>query len=73
MCVFLQSPDIYKIYIEELKDGRIPYKDGPELIWLLLDFSSTSPSLFEQYKVRYLFSSCEFLIPWKCLCADSSA
>ncbi|XP_059439580.1 protein ILITYHIA isoform X2 [Corylus avellana] len=54
LSLFSQSPDIYKIYIEELKDGRIPYKDGPELIWLLLDFSSTSPSLFEQYKPTFL-------------------
>ncbi|GLT64478.1 hypothetical protein SLA2020_369690 [Shorea laevis] len=52
--LFSQSPDIYKIYIEELKDGRIPYKDSPELIRLLLDFSTTSPSLFEQYKPTFL-------------------
>ncbi|KAM3753177.1 hypothetical protein ACB098_03G073700 [Castanea mollissima] len=52
--LFSQSPNIYKIYVEELKDGRIPYKDCPELIRLLLEFSSTSPSLFEQCKPTYL-------------------
>nr|POE53190.1 isoform 2 of protein ilityhia [Quercus suber] len=52
--LFSQSPNIYKIYVEELKDGRIPYKDCPELIRLLLEFSSTSPSLFEQSKPTYL-------------------
>ncbi|XP_075657707.1 protein ILITYHIA [Castanea sativa] len=52
--LFSQSPNIYKIYVEELKDGRIPYKDCPELIQLLLEFSSTSPSLFEQCKPTYL-------------------
>ncbi|KAB1202522.1 Translational activator GCN1 [Morella rubra] len=52
--LFSQSPDIYKIYIEELKDGRIPYKDSPQLIWLLLEFSSMSSSLFEQCKPTFL-------------------
>lgn len=48
---FFQSPDIFKAYVEEFKDGRILCKDGPELIWLLLEFSSMSPSLFEECKV----------------------
>ncbi|KAB2629923.1 translational activator GCN1 [Pyrus ussuriensis x Pyrus communis] len=54
--LFSQSPDIYKMYIEELKDARIPYKDGSELIWLLLEYSSTSSksSLFEQCKPTFL-------------------
>ncbi|GMN25829.1 hypothetical protein TIFTF001_001087 [Ficus carica] len=55
--LFSQSPDIYKIYIEELKEGRIPYKDSPELVWLLMEFSSSSskaPSLFEQGKPTFL-------------------
>ncbi|KAF2306959.1 hypothetical protein GH714_022778 [Hevea brasiliensis] len=41
------SPDIYKIFAEELKDARIPYKDSPELIWLLLEFSIASSSFGE--------------------------
>ncbi|TQD73974.1 hypothetical protein C1H46_040491 [Malus baccata] len=55
--LFSQSPDIYKMYIEELKDARIPYKDSSELIWLLLEYSSTSSksySLFEQCKPTFL-------------------
>ncbi|RXH82519.1 hypothetical protein DVH24_036860 [Malus domestica] len=54
--LFSQSPDVYKMYIEELKDARIPYKDGSELIWLLLEYSSTSSnsSLFEQCKPTFL-------------------
>lgn len=51
MAIFFQSPDIFKAYVEEFKNGRIPYKDSPELIWLLLEFSSMSPSLFEECKV----------------------
>ncbi|XP_062006271.1 protein ILITYHIA [Rosa rugosa] len=52
-----QSPDIYKLYIEELKEARIPYKDSPELLWFLMEFSSTSrksSSLFEQCKPIFL-------------------
>ncbi|KAB2621344.1 translational activator GCN1 [Pyrus ussuriensis x Pyrus communis] len=55
--LFSQSPDIYKMYIEELKDARIPYKDSSELIWLLLEYSSTSSkssSLYEQCKPTFL-------------------
>lgn len=55
--LFFQSPDLYKIYTDELRDARIPYKDSPELIWLLLEFSYTSPSLFEKCKVRILYLS----------------
>ncbi|KAH0989387.1 hypothetical protein GBA52_000870 [Prunus armeniaca] len=43
--------------IEELKDARIPYKDSPEFVWLLMEFSSTSSkssSLFEQCKPTFL-------------------
>ncbi|KAJ4721119.1 translational activator GCN1 [Melia azedarach] len=52
--LFSQSPDLYKIYTDELRDARIPYKDSPELIWLLLEFSYTSPSLFEKCKPVFL-------------------
>lgn len=52
VAIFFQSPDIFKAYVEEFENGRIPYKDSPELIWLLLEFSSMSPSLFEQCKVN---------------------
>ncbi|KAJ7973575.1 translational activator GCN1 [Quillaja saponaria] len=52
--LFSQSPDIYKVYLEELKAGRIPYKDCPELLWLLLEFSSKSVSLLGQFKPTFL-------------------
>lgn len=52
--LFSQSPDIYKTYVEEFKDARIPYKHSPDLIWLLLEFSSKSPSLFEKCRPVFL-------------------
>ncbi|XP_021281649.1 protein ILITYHIA isoform X2 [Herrania umbratica] len=52
--LFSQSPDVYNIYIEEIKDARIPYKDAPELLCLLLEFSSVVPSKFEQSKPIFL-------------------
>ncbi|KAI4350125.1 hypothetical protein L6164_010637 [Bauhinia variegata] len=53
-CLFSQSPDIFKVYIEEMKDGRIPYKDAPEMLLLLLEFSSLSAPLFGQFKPAFL-------------------
>ncbi|XP_061366387.1 protein ILITYHIA [Gastrolobium bilobum] len=52
--LFSKSPDIYKVYIEELKNDRIPYKDSPELLLLLLEFSSRAPPLFGEFKVTFL-------------------
>ncbi|XP_073263005.1 protein ILITYHIA isoform X6 [Populus alba] len=52
--LFSQSPDIYKTYIEELKNGRVAYKESPELIRLLLEFSSASSSRFEQCKSIFM-------------------
>ncbi|KAK9201149.1 hypothetical protein WN944_016350 [Citrus x changshan-huyou] len=52
--LFSQSPDIYKTYTDELKDARIPYKRSPELICLLLEFLSKSPSLFEKCRPIFL-------------------
>ncbi|KAK4397654.1 protein ILITYHIA [Sesamum angolense] len=48
------SPDIYKTYMEELKDGRIPYKDSPELIHLMLDYLSSNPASFDKWKDVFL-------------------
>ncbi|KAL0302977.1 UNVERIFIED_CONTAM: protein ILITYHIA [Sesamum radiatum] len=48
--LFTKSPDIHKTYMEELKDGRIPYKDSPELIHLMLDYLSTNPASFDKWK-----------------------
>ncbi|XAR48876.1 hypothetical protein NMG60_11031843 [Bertholletia excelsa] len=52
--LFSESPGIYKTYIEELKDTRIPYKDSPELLGLVLEFSSSVPSLFDEWKPSFL-------------------
>ncbi|KAJ8616836.1 hypothetical protein MRB53_036208 [Persea americana] len=52
--LFSESPDLYKMYTEELKDSRISYGDGGELIWVLLDFSTRTSALYEQYKPLFL-------------------
>lgn len=52
--LFSQSPDIFRIYIDEIKDARIPYKESPEILCLLLDFSSNIPSKFEECKPVFL-------------------
>ncbi|KAG8380391.1 hypothetical protein BUALT_Bualt06G0010500 [Buddleja alternifolia] len=52
--LFAQSPEIYKTYMEELKDGRIPYKDSPDLIHLILDFSNSNPASFDKWKEIFL-------------------
>ncbi|KAL0317538.1 UNVERIFIED_CONTAM: protein ILITYHIA [Sesamum angustifolium] len=52
--LFTKSPDIYKTYMEELKDGRIPYKDSPELIHLMLDYLSSNPASFDKWKEVFL-------------------
>ena len=51
-----QSPNTYEVYIEEVKNGQIPYKDSYELLLLLLEFSSQSPSLFAEVKVRFIYN-----------------
>ncbi|KAI9078431.1 hypothetical protein K1719_039650 [Acacia pycnantha] len=52
--LFSQMPNIYKVYIEELKSARIPFKDSPELLLLLLKFSIQSSSLFGEFKSAFL-------------------
>lgn len=52
--LFSQLPNLYKIYVEELKDSKIPCKDSAELIFLLLDFSVKSQTEFEQHKPIFL-------------------
>ncbi|XP_074307849.1 protein ILITYHIA [Silene latifolia] len=51
--LFSKYENIFKTYIGELKDGRIPYKDYPDLIWLLIEFSRNDSS-FGQYKPMFL-------------------
>ncbi|XP_009587833.1 protein ILITYHIA isoform X1 [Nicotiana tomentosiformis] len=52
--LFSKAPDIYKTFMEELRDSRITYKDCPELILLMLEFSSTNPPSFDQWKQNFL-------------------
>ncbi|ONK79574.1 uncharacterized protein A4U43_C01F7760 [Asparagus officinalis] len=52
--LFSESPDIYKMYIEELKDSRISIRDSAELIRILLSYSISISSLFESYKSVFL-------------------
>ncbi|KAL2941260.1 Protein ILITYHIA [Bienertia sinuspersici] len=48
-----KSPDIHKTYIEELKGARIPEKECPDIIWLLIEYSRKDPC-FEQYKPIFI-------------------
>ncbi|KAI7734032.1 hypothetical protein M8C21_026549, partial [Ambrosia artemisiifolia] len=50
----LESPSIFGLYMEELKDGKISYKSCPEMLCVMLDFSSSKAALFEQWKPVYL-------------------
>ncbi|MFS7937446.1 putative armadillo-like helical, translational activator Gcn1, TOG domain-containing protein [Helianthus anomalus] len=50
----LESPSIFSLYMEELKDGKISYKSCPEMLCVMLDYSSSKASLFEQWKPVYL-------------------
>ncbi|XP_047319799.1 protein ILITYHIA [Impatiens glandulifera] len=52
--LFLESPKIFKIYLEELKEARIPYRENPEILWLILEFSCSSPFYLEQWKATFL-------------------
>ncbi|KAL5712127.1 eIF-2-alpha kinase activator GCN1 [Ranunculus cassubicifolius] len=52
--LFSQLPELYKIYAEGLRDSRIPWKDSASLLLLVLDFSTTTPAQFEQYKAMFL-------------------
>ncbi|CAG7894016.1 unnamed protein product, partial [Brassica rapa] len=52
--LFSQSQAVYNAYIDELKNSRIPYKDTPELLGLLIEFTCPSPALFEQSKAIFV-------------------
>ncbi|CAM8897213.1 unnamed protein product [Rhodiola kirilowii] len=48
------QPDFLKMYIDVLKNARIPYKDSTDLIQILLEFTCKTPSSFEEYKPIFL-------------------
>ncbi|KAG2312032.1 hypothetical protein Bca52824_023589 [Brassica carinata] len=52
--LFSQSQAVSNAYMDELKNSRIPFKDTPELLGLLLEFTCLSPSLFEQSKAIFV-------------------
>lgn len=41
--------------MEELKDGRISYKDSPDLMYLMLDYMNQNPASFDKWKVNFPF------------------
>jgi hypothetical protein len=52
--IFSESVEIYKMYIEEIRDSRISTRDSPAFINLILDFTITSSSLSSEYKPVFL-------------------
>ncbi|EPS66888.1 hypothetical protein M569_07888, partial [Genlisea aurea] len=52
--LFTKSSDMYKTYMEELREGRIPTRDIPDLIYVMLDFTNSNPDSFEKWKDAYL-------------------
>ncbi|KAK8951558.1 hypothetical protein KSP39_PZI003863 [Platanthera zijinensis] len=52
--LFFEATHIYEMYMEELNELRIPTRDSPDLIRILLEFSISSPSLFKRYKPNFL-------------------
>ncbi|KAM3200382.1 protein ILITYHIA isoform X1 [Capsicum annuum] len=52
--LFSKAPDIYRTFMDELRDSRITYKDCPELTLLMLEFSSANPPSFDQWKQNFL-------------------
>lgn len=41
------------MYIDEIRDSRIPVRDSPAFLNIMLDFAITSPSLYAEYKVKH--------------------
>ncbi|CAH9129951.1 unnamed protein product [Cuscuta epithymum] len=52
--LFSKSPHLYESYMEELENSRIPYKDCPDILLLMLEFSTPNPSLCDKWKQLYL-------------------
>ncbi|KAF6144359.1 hypothetical protein GIB67_024586 [Kingdonia uniflora] len=52
--VFAQSPDLYRTYVEGLRDSRVPFKESADLVSLLLNFLTTVLSNFEEFKPIFL-------------------
>ncbi|PIA40115.1 hypothetical protein AQUCO_02500083v1 [Aquilegia coerulea] len=52
--LFSQFPELYKMYTEGLRDSRIQWKDSAEIILLMLEFSTATPSKFKEHKPLFL-------------------
>ncbi|KAJ3693130.1 hypothetical protein LUZ60_012225 [Juncus effusus] len=52
--LFSESDEIYKLYVDELKESRISGRESPSFVRALLEFSLSSPTLFDQYKEVFL-------------------
>uniref|UniRef100_A0A0E0KIC6 TOG domain-containing protein n=1 Tax=Oryza punctata TaxID=4537 RepID=A0A0E0KIC6_ORYPU len=52
--LFSESIGMYKMYIDEVRDSRIPVRDSPAFLNIILDFAITSPSLYAEYKPMFL-------------------
>ncbi|KAL9259973.1 ILITYHIA-like protein, partial [Drosera capensis] len=50
----LFSQSLSKVYVEDLRDAKIPFKEGFPLIRLLLEFSRKDSKLFDQWKPIFL-------------------
>ncbi|KAL9269135.1 ILITYHIA-like protein, partial [Drosera capensis] len=50
----LFSQSLSKVYVEDLRDAKIPFKEGSPLIRLLLEFSQRGSKLFDQWKPIFL-------------------
>ncbi|KAK3146260.1 hypothetical protein QOZ80_3BG0263720 [Eleusine coracana subsp. coracana] len=52
--IFSEPIEIYKMYLEEVRDLRISTRDCPAFLNLILDFTITSSSLSAEYKPLFL-------------------
>ncbi|KAG8097980.1 hypothetical protein GUJ93_ZPchr0013g37826 [Zizania palustris] len=52
--LFSESIGTYKMYIEEVRDSRISVRDSPAFLNVILDFTTTSSTLFAEYKPLFL-------------------
>uniref|UniRef100_A0A0D9VYB3 TOG domain-containing protein n=1 Tax=Leersia perrieri TaxID=77586 RepID=A0A0D9VYB3_9ORYZ len=52
--LFSESIGTYKMYIDEIRDSRIPVRDSPAFLNIILEFTISSPSLYAEYKPMFL-------------------
>ncbi|KAG8062388.1 hypothetical protein GUJ93_ZPchr0003g17027 [Zizania palustris] len=52
-CLFSESIGAYNMYIKEVRDLNISIRDSPAFLNIKLDFTTTSSSLFAEYKSMF--------------------